>query len=273
MSYKSGKKANTKKLDGFDVGMNMHFDDIVNSYGSQTRQQGKPPKPPRPPIKPIMPTDGYFAPTVSQPVGTVYKPTYNTGNIQEMWDKKTKSDIGTLDANVEKEKGQLNSQRDKAGVEYRGLRNQATATHAMQERARKESMANMGLSGAGGTSRSFQQSATNNLNNQIGSIKLQERQYGEEVDRALRDIQSKYSAEVNSILANNNLQSTTQQIQSDQFKAGHDLAAAQYNTGLDQWNKQFGWTKENTKISHLIDLLKAKKISKKQFEAISGMKL
>lgn len=236
---------------------------------------GNPDTPPKPPSPkpPVIPTKGYFASANPQSNGGKYVSSYNPGNIQGVWDKKTKADIGTLDANVQAEREQLDSQRSKAANEYRVLRNQATASHAMQDKATKEYMANIGASAAGGTSRTHQQRAKNNLNNQIGSINLQERQFGEEVDRALREVQGRYSAEVNSILANNNLQSTSQQIQSDQWKAGHDLATAQHNAGQEQWEKQFGWTKENTKITNLISLLQSNKISKKQFETLSGIKL
>ena len=195
-----------------------------------------------------------------------YVTNYDPNKIEEMWQQKTASDLGTAKTNLDAQMDELNSQRTNAAHDYRSLLNQASANYAMQQRAQRESMANMGLSAAGGTSRSFEQGARNNLSNQIGSIQRQERQYGEEVDRALRDLQNRYNAEVNSILANNNLQSTSQQIQSDQWLAGHNLEAY-------QWDEQFKWQQENAKVAQLIDLLRSKKISKKQFEALSGIKL
>lgn len=219
-----------------------------------------------------VPETGYFANTDYQSVGQAYTPTYNPSNISETWQGLTDSQIAMANANMEKEKGTLDSQRSKAANDYRGLLNQASANHAMQQRAQRESMANMGMSGGGGTSRTLAQSAANNLNNQIGGIKLQEREYNEEVERALRDIQNQHSAQVQNITANNNVQMTSQQMQSDQWQADHNLAAAQYNSGLDQWNKQFGWEQENAKLNQLIELARIGKIAPDQFQAMTGIK-
>ncbi len=158
-------------------------------------------------------------------------------------------------------------------ADYRSLVNQAAAGNAMQERARRESMANMGLSGAGGTSRTQAQMASNNLANQIGSIKLQQKQYNEEVDRALADLASQYNADNLNVGASIGAQKLSDQLAYDQWKSGYELQRDQHNTSASQWNQEFAWNVENAKLNQLIGLLQSKKISKKQFEALSGIKL
>lgn len=197
----------------------------------------------------------------------------NTKNIQDMWKDKTDADIAQLDANLESQQELHKDQIDLAEKEYSNLRNQTAANYNMQQRAQNEHMANLGFSNEGGTSRSFEQSATNNYNNQLGSINLQERQYANEVDRALRDLQRQYDTDVNNVHANNNLQSTSQQIQNDQWLGQHNLEAAKFNTSQDQFNIQLVWDQEKTKMNNLLELYKSKRITKKQFENLSGLKL
>ena len=167
-----------------------------------------------------------------------------------------------LEAAYNKQAGDYSSQRQQSASDYRSLINQATAENAMQERARRESMANMGLSGAGGTSRTHAQMANNNLVNQLGSIKLQQKEYNEEVDRALADLAGQYNSDSQNVSASIGAQRLNDQLAYEQWKRGHELQS-----------DQFEWSIENAKLNQLIDLLRSKKISKKQFETLSGIRL
>ncbi len=167
-----------------------------------------------------------------------------------------------LEAAYNKQAGDYNSQRQQSESDYRSLINQATTANAMQERARRESMANMGLSGAGGTSRTHEQMASNNLTNQLGNINLQQKEYNEEVDRALADLAGQYNADSQNVSASIGAHRLNDQLAYEQWKSGHELQS-----------NQFEWSMENAKLNQLIDLLRSKKISKKQFETLSGIKL
>lgn len=234
----------------------------------------KPPKPPRPP-KPAYTANSTWPTAAYGPAKT-----YNTGTVSSFSDiagnqyqQLIDAQKAQLGADYNNQLGNYNSERDKSVGEYRSLVNQASSTSAMQERARKESMANMGLSAAGGTSRTHAQMANSNLANQIGSIQLQQKQYNEEVDRALADLSKQYNAAALGVDANIGVQRLTDEMAYDQWKSGYELQKDQYNTSADQWNQEFAWNTENAKLNQLIDLYRSKKISKKQFEALSGITL
>ena len=74
------------------------------------------------------------------------------------------------------------SQLDKAPEAYQAMRNQAYTQNALAEQARKENMANMGLSGAGGTSQTLQQRNQTALLNAVGDISRQQQDYTDNIN-------------------------------------------------------------------------------------------
>lgn len=152
--------------------------------------------------------------------------------INKRWDETKNSQQAQLDGQYIKTKAELENQLNKTS-QYKGMRNQASANHAMQERARKEQMANMGMSGAGGTSRTFQQRNTNNLHNQIGSINQQEQDYKNNVNLALGNLKTQYDSNLASINAQNNAQRNAELLSDDQWYQGHALQK-------DQFDRTFG---------------------------------
>lgn len=252
---------------------NMKGDAYVNAVGNQTYYPDpqKPTKPPKPTFSanPAWPAAAY-GPAAAYNTGAVSGFSDIAGNQYQQLIDAQKAQLG---ADYNKQVGSYTSERDKSVNDYRGLVNQASSTSAMQERARKESMANMGLSAAGGMSRTHAQMANNNLANQIGSIQLQQKQYNEEVDRALADLANQYNAAALGVDANIGAQRMADEMAYDQWKAGYELQKDQYNASADQWKQEFEWNTENAKLNQLIDLYRSKKISKKQFETLSGITL
>ena len=256
---------------------NKKLDQVVNSYGSKNKNSTykinskKMPKLQKAPISSRINNTGISG---SENAGD-FRITHGPGEFNNEAAASSFDDIAgdqyqqlidaqkaQLEAAYNKQVGDYNSQRQQSESDYRSLMNQAAAANAMQERARRESMANMGLSSAGGTSRTHAQMANNNLSNQLGSIKLQQREYNEEVDTALADLASQYNADSQNVSASIGAQRLNDQLAYEQWKSGHELQS-----------DQFEWSMENAKLNQLIDLLRSKKISKKQFETLSGIKL
>ena len=88
-----------------------------------------------------------------------------------------------------------------AAPDYQEMRNEAYTTQAMLERARKENMANMGLSGAGGTSQTYQQRNDISLRNILGSTNRQQQDYTDNVNLAIQNLNTQYNADEASLLA------------------------------------------------------------------------
>ena len=214
-------------------------------YPTKTKPRKKKPK--NPPNRPINVIGGALGPVMPYPV--------NQPSISDKWAGLTKSQIAKRKAAHDATVTGYEQQRALANQEYAGMRNQATAGRAMQEKVRKENMINMGMSGGGGTSRTYQQRNTNNLNNQLGGISKQQQDFGNNIDFALGNAGMQYDADVMGIEAQNAASASTEQMQYDQWKA--DSAARQ----------------KDASIQHALALLKAKIITKDQARTMTGLDL
>jgi hypothetical protein len=121
--------------------------------------------------------------------------------IKKTYKKSQEAQQAKLDASYVANKADYYSQQDDTNEKYQGLKNQAYTDNAMAERQRKESMANMGLSGAGGTSQTVQQSDTNNLLSTLGDVNRQQQDYTDNVNLALAKLGTQYGADINSLSA------------------------------------------------------------------------
>ncbi|MBT3320511.1 MAG: hypothetical protein HN389_12200 [Clostridia bacterium] len=234
---------------------------------------GKPPKrppnrspktPPNTPIRPLQTGGPHPWPKPTQPVVSP------KDSIRDNWANLTKSARDKLEQQYNRDQAEYAKQGRVAAQEFKGMQNQATVGKAMQERVRKEQMANMGMSTGGGTSRTFAQRNANNLNNQLGSISRQKRDYKENVNSALANLRGKYDAEGNAIEAQNNASSMNAQMQYEQWKQGFDQQQQQMDMSRDQWEKSFTAQQENAAFDQAMALYRSKKITRKQFEAIAN---
>lgn len=158
--------------------------------------------------------------------------------INKRWDDTKKVQRAKLDSQYNTTKAELENQLNQTG-QYNAMRNQASVNHAMQERARKEQMANMGMSGAGSTSRTFQQRNTNNLNNQIGSVNRQAQDYKNNVNLALGNLRTQYDSNVASIMSQNDAQRNAELLADDQWYQGHAMQKDQFDRTFKLQNNQF----------------------------------
>jgi hypothetical protein len=123
-------------------------------------------------------------------------------------------------------------------------------------------MANMGLSGEGGTSLSLQQRNTGNLLSRLGDVSRQQQSYEDEINLALANLDTTYQANQSSIEADNEAQRIAAQLSQNQFDQNYALN-----------EKQYALSQEEDIFSKYYQLYKAKLITKKQFEAQTGIDL
>lgn len=164
-----------------------------------------------------------------QKTGKAAEQAINTqGRIRDRWDNTTEAQKQKREAQYKQEKANYQRQLDQAGQQYAGMKNQASVSHAMQQRAMRERMANMGMSAAGGTSRTHAQRAANSLSNELGSIKRQHQDHKDNVDFAIGNLGTQYNADIAAIEAGNDAQKNAEQLAYEQWKAGQDLQREQH---------------------------------------------
>lgn len=155
---------------------------------------------------------------------------------------------------------ELNTQKSKAPDIYNPLRDEAYTSTEAAERSRREAMANMGFSGAGGTSQTLQQRNSNALLNALGDISRQQQDYTNNVQLALDKLGIQKTAELNSLGS---------QIESQRNQAYLDQGNWEKNYSLQQ--NQLDLTKSDSAFNKAYDLYIKKLITKKQFESMTGI--
>jgi len=186
--------------------------------------------------------------------------------IDDRWKSTTKAQTAQRSAQHQAEKANIQSQVGKTQRQYDSMKNQAVTGHRMQERTRRERMANMGLSGAGGTSRTFAQRNRNNLNNQLGSVAQQRQDYTNNVNTALSNLDRQYNADVSAISAQNNAARNAEQLAHSQWQAGHNLQQQQLRNSQNQWHAGHDLQKQQFAASQ--NQWKAnQKLQQQQFDA------
>lgn len=196
--------------------------------------------------------------------------------INDKYDETLKAQKGQAQAAHDTAKAGYQKQLDDAPAQYNALKNEASVNKQMQDRIRKENMANMGMSGAGGTSRTFQQRNANNYLNNLGNITRQQEDFADNVKLALSNLNTQFGADVNSMTAQNNAARNAELLAQNQWQSGYDLQNRQF----DFQGRQFDYQKEqdvlkqeNTEFGYALSLLEKRKITRRQFENMTGVKL
>lgn len=203
-------------------------------------------------------------------------------SIEDLYDNTYKAQKEQIEKGFKKTSNEYGHQLEKGKKQYSDLIDDAYANNVMQERARREHMANMGLSAAGGTSRTIQQRYTNNLNDQVGDIKRQRQDFTDNVKLALSNLEMQKQADLNSLAANRDAGVIQDTLAYKQWKQGYDLQKkqnienlalmnSQYETSKTQWDAQNKQQKEESAFQHAYNLYVSRLITKDQFEAMTGI--
>lgn len=122
-------------------------------------------------------------------------------SIKSYYDNIEEAQKAQLLAQYEQNYAQLKGQLERAPKQYQTLKNEAYVNNALAERARRENMANMGFSGTGGTSLSYEQRNTGRLLRTLGDVSRQQQDYSDNVNNALYNLGAKYKADLSGIAA------------------------------------------------------------------------
>ncbi len=182
--------------------------------------------------------------------------------IDQIYENSKKAQFESLQGQYDSQYADYNKQKTDAPKRFDPLRNEAYVNTQMAERSRKESMANMGLSGAGGMSQTLQQRNINTLLSALGGISRQQQDFTDNVDFALGQLTTQFESNKRSVGA---------QLDSEKSRAYLDQGNWQKSFGLQQG--QYNLAKSDSNFNMAFQLLKNKRITKKEFESMTGIKL
>jgi hypothetical protein len=186
--------------------------------------------------------------------------------INNQYDQTLKAQKKQLAAARDTTTSQYKAQIKEAAKSYDAMRKQAYTDNALAERARRESMANMGLSGAGGMSQTLAQRNRSALLGSLGDATRQQQDFTNNVNLALSNLSTQYDADYASALAQNAAERNAALLNYGQWQKSYD----QNN---DQWKKSYELDKANQNFSHAWELYAKRKITKDQFKNMTGIKL
>jgi len=163
----------------------------------------------------------------------------------------------TARLNAERAVGEnnLNNQLAQSDATYQPLRNEAYVNTALAEKTRRENMANMGLSGEGGTSLSLQQRNAGSLLSTLGDISREQQGFENEIGLALANLQTTSDANLSGAAADIDAQRIAAQLAQSQFDQNYALSAAAQQLA-----------EQNAIYEQYYQMYRAGWITKKQFE-------
>jgi hypothetical protein len=154
-----------------------------------------------------------------------------------------------LQSSADAEKAQIQQNISNAGQTYQPVRNQAYIDQQLAEARRRESMANMGLSGAGGTSRTLQQQNDTTLLNTLGAADRAQQAYVDTQNQGLMDVNTAFSKALADI----------------------QLAESQALVSQSNWQQEYDAARQGEKNSLAYSLLNAGRINPAQFQQMTGI--
>lgn len=174
----------------------------------------------------------------------------------------TEAQTAKNDSDYKVSRDTYQNQLGKSEETYQPLRNEAYVNNALAEKSRKENMANMGMSGEGGTSMSLQQRNTGNLLSTLGDVSRQQRGFEDDINLALTNLDTTHNAANTSVTA-----------ELDAQRIGAQLAQSQFDQNLELSQSQYDLAQKNSIFDQYYALLKDKRITKDEFELATGIDL
>jgi hypothetical protein len=190
-----------------------------------------------------------------------------TNLINSQYDQSLEAQKQQLQAAYEKGKRDYETQLAQTGQKYQGMRNEAYVNQALAERVRRENMANMGLSGLGGTSQSWQQRNQTGLLNNLGSISRQQQDYTDQVNNAILGLGAQYNADLTSATADINAQRSAALVNQSNVDRQFGLSADQLQLQREAAQRQ----QTDASFSRAYNLYTNRLITAAQFEQMTGI--
>jgi len=185
-----------------------------------------------------------------------------TKQIEEQYEQSLTAQKAQLKAAFERNTSAYQKKLTEAAAQYGQLKNDAYVNNALAERARKENIANMGLSGTGGTSQTLQQRNTAALLGTLGDAARQQQDYTDNVNLALGNLTEQYGADETTLEASNAAQRSEALIKQSQWQADYDM----------DWRNMLH-DEQQDMFAQAYSLYVKRLITAAQFQAMTGIAL
>ncbi len=185
-----------------------------------------------------------------------------TKQIEEQYLNDLAAQKARLKAGYDQNAAAYQKQIGNAAAQYQQLKNEAYVNNALAERARRENVANLGLSGEGGTSQTLQQRNTAILLNTLGAASRQQQDNTDSVNLALANLTAQYDADMAGAEAKNAAARNEALIQQNRWQADYDMKA-----------KQMQEEERQSIFKQAYNLYLKRLITAAQFKAMTGVSL
>ena len=162
--------------------------------------------------------------------------------IKDYYNQQLQNSIDAANKSTEASKIPYNYNISQVKNTYQPQRNEAYTQNMADQRTLRERMANYGLSAGGGTSSKLENRLTNSLQSNLTGVNLAQQNYVDQQNNSLAQLQAQNQSNVADITAQNQLG---------------------MNTAL--------LNQQNTDVSNYLNLYLAGRISKSQFQSLTGI--
>ncbi len=185
-----------------------------------------------------------------------------TKQIEEQYEQTLAAQKAQIKAAFKQNTSAYQKKLTEAATQYGQLKNEAYVNNALAERVRRENIANMGLSGGGGSSQTLQQRNTAALLGTLGDAARQEQDVTDNVNLELANLATQYGADVTSLEASNAAMRNEALIKQSQWQADYDM----------DWRKMLQDEQQDT-FEQAYSLYLKRFITAAQFQAMTGVAL
>ncbi len=182
--------------------------------------------------------------------------------IEEQYAQALAAQKARLKAEYDQNAAAYQKQLADAAVQYQQVKNEAYVNNALAERTRRENVANMGLSGQGGSSQTLQQRNEAALLSELGKASRQQQDYTDNVNLALAGLAAKYGADTADLEASNASDLSAALLKQSQWQADYDLQTQKMQQE-EKWKA----------FQQAYNLYLKRMITAAQFKAMTGVSL
>lgn len=185
-----------------------------------------------------------------------------TKQIEEQYEQSLAAQKAQLKAAFDQNSSAYQRKLSEAAAQYGQLKNETYVNNALAERSRRENIANMGLSGGGGTSQTLEQRNTAALLATLGDAARQQQDDTDNVSLALANLATQYGADMTSLEASNLSQRSEALIKQNRWQADYDM----------DWRKMEQDEQQDI-FQQAYSLYQKRLITAAQFQAMTGIAL
>ena len=193
--------------------------------------------------------------------------------IKKRYDDALAAQKAQIDAAYLNQKSSYQKQITDAPSTYQPLRNQAYVNNAMAERSRREQMANMGQSAAGGMSQTLQQRNTNQLLNTVGDATRQQQGFIDNVNLALGNLATQRDADLYSARSQSQSGMNADLLAQNNWRQNFDAQRAAEQQAQQRWQQEFETSQKNAAFDQASTLYLRGLITAKQFKTMTGVEV